>query len=415
MSGPWSQPTPGIGPPVQPTPATGPWIQPAAATGPWGQTPQGPGQSPPPGMTTGLQTPQYQHAAPGIPPGRQHPIWFQPRSALWWVYCLVCLGGLIALVIQLLPVAVITWSGILVGLPFTIVTLLVIATLILWLDLFRAHVRIARVLAMGFVWGAAGGTGIAMFANDNITRVIQNLAGDRFAVDWQAPISAAIVEEGIKGLGVFTVAWLARPLLTRPMHGLLLGGFTGLGFQVVEDVTYSANAGLLSAQGDIASALLVGVLRLFTGFVSHWMLTGIAGIGIVTALGAPGWSRARRLGTFAVFYLLGAAMHFGWDAPMPGDSGLGSTALRSLIYIVIFIVVYLWVVRSEQRWFRGAVDWVVAQRIAPPYELNTLISRRERRRARRAQRVPHRIARLRRHELLDWVQTVDAHRTGGSV
>lgn len=339
--------------------------------------------------------------------------WFRPRSALWWVYWLVCLGGLAALVLQLLPVAVLTWSGILVGLPFAIVTLLVIATLILWLDLFRAHVRIVNVLAMGFVWGAAGGTGIAMFANDNITHIVQNLAGEAFAVDWQAPIAAAIVEEGIKGLGVFAVACLSRPLLTRPMHGLLLGGFTGLGFQVVENITYSANAGLLSAQGDIGNALLVGVLRLFTGFVSHWMLTGIAGIGIVTALGAPGWSRARRAGVLAIFYLLGAAMHFGWDAPPIGDSGLGGTALRGLLFVIIFAAIYVWVVRTEQRWFRALVDWAVAQRIAPPYELNTLVSRRARRRARRAQRVPRRIARLRRRELLDWTQAVDAGLAGG--
>jgi RsiW-degrading membrane proteinase PrsW (M82 family) len=336
-------------------------------------------------------------------------VWLQPRSALWWVYCLICLGGLIALALQLLPVAVITWSGILVGLPFTVATLLVISALILWLDLFRVHVRITGVLAMGFVWGAAAGTGTAMFANDNVIRVIQDLAGDGFAVNWQAPISAAIVEEAVKGLGVFTVAWLSRPLLTRPMHGLLLGGFTGLGFQVVEDVTYEANAGLQSAQGDVGSALIVGVLRLFTAFTSHWMLTGIAGIGIVAAVGARGWSRRRRLGVFAIFYLLGVAMHFGWDAPVTGDSGVGSTLGRAGVYVVIFIVVYLWVIRAERRWYRAFVDWAVAQRIAPPGELNTLISHRARRKARRALRMPHRIARLRRHELLDWAQAVDAH------
>jgi hypothetical protein len=72
---------------------------------------------------------------------------------------------------------------------------------------------------MGFVCGALAGTGIAMFANDRNMRVIQNLAGNGFAIDWQAPISAAIVEEAVKGVGVFAVAWLSRPLLRRPMHG----------------------------------------------------------------------------------------------------------------------------------------------------------------------------------------------------
>ncbi len=339
-------------------------------------------------------------------------IWFRPRSALWWTYCLICFVGLIAVVLQMLPAAMVTWSGILVGLPFTVVTLLVTAAFIVWLDLFRVHVRIRAVLAMGFVWGAAAGPGIAIFANDNIIRAIQNLAGDQFALNWQAPISAAIVEEGIKGAGVLAVAWLFKPLLARPMHGLLLGAFTGLGFQITEDIVYEANAGLQSAQGDIASALLVGILRLFTGITSHWMLTGIAGVGIVTAVCAPGLSRMRRILTFACFYLLGAAMHFGWDAPMAGNAGFGSIVRRTVVYVIVFAVVYRWVVGFEKHWFRALVDWVVAQRIAPPDELNTLISRRSRRRARRALRLRHRIARERRHELLDWVQAVDARLTG---
>ncbi|WP_051193961.1 PrsW family intramembrane metalloprotease [Nocardia jiangxiensis] len=338
--------------------------------------------------------------------------WFRPRSALWWTYCLICLGGSIALVLQLLPAALLTWSGILVGVPFMVVTLLVVAALLAWLDLFRDHVRIRVALAMGFVWGALAGPGIAIFGNDNVIHAIANLAGDAFAVDWQAPISASIIEEGIKGTGVLAVAWLFRSQLSRPMHGLLLGGFTGLGFQLTEDATYQANAGLQSAQGDLGTALLVAILRLLTGVTSHWMLTGIAGIGIVTAVGASGWSRGRRAAALVVFYLLGAAMHFGWDAPMSGSTGFGSVVRRTMLYVVIFIAVYLWVVRIETRWFRSVVDWAVAQHLAPPDELNTLISRRSRRQARRALRLPHRIAVLRRHELLDWVQIVDARLTG---
>ncbi|MEG8183296.1 PrsW family intramembrane metalloprotease [Nocardia terpenica] len=346
--------------------------------------------------------------------------WFQPRSALFWVYWVVVVGGALGLVVQVLPVAAVTWSGILVGLPFVLATLLAIGAIIVLLDRFRARRPIVTPLIMGFVWGAAAGPGIAMFANDNNMRVVQNIAGDAFAVNWQAPISAAIVEEGIKGAGVFAVAWLSRPLLIRPMHGLLLGAFTGLGFQVVEDVVYEANAGLQSAQGDIASAVLVGILRLATGITSHWMLTGLAGIGIVVAVGESGWPRARRALVFATFYLLGAALHFGWDAPAPWNAGVGSIVLRTLGYVVVFAAVYAWVLRTEQRWYRMIVAWVVARGMAPPDELATLVSWRSRRRARRQQRIPHRIARQRQHVLLDWVQAVGAnlriaHGPGGDV
>ncbi|MQY22927.1 PrsW family intramembrane metalloprotease [Nocardia macrotermitis] len=342
--------------------------------------------------------------------------WFRPRSALWWTYALICLAGSIGLVLQMLPSATLTWSGILIGLPFMVVTLLVVGAFLSWLDLFRDHVRIRVALAMGFVWGAAAGPGIAIFANDNLIHVIRNLTGEAFAVDWQASISASIVEEGVKGAGVLAVAWLFRSQLHRPMHGLLLGGFTGLGFQLTEDATYQANAGLLSAQGDLGSSLLVAILRLLTGVTSHWMLTGIAGIGIVTAVGASTWSPRRRAATLVTCYLLGAAMHFGWDAPISG-SGIGTVLCRIVLYALIFTALYRWVVRIDTRWFRSVVDWAVAQHLAPPGELHTLVSRRSRRRARRALRLPHRIAVPRRHELLDWVQAVDARLggTGGAI
>ncbi|PXX65647.1 RsiW-degrading membrane proteinase PrsW (M82 family) [Nocardia tenerifensis] len=338
--------------------------------------------------------------------------WFQPRSALFWVYWIVALLGVVGLVLQLAPVAVLTWRDILVGLPFALLTMLVFGWVILHSDRLRARQRIRTPLLMGFLWGALAGPGIAMFANDHNMRIIQNLAGDAFAIDWQAPISAAIVEEAIKGVGVFAVAWLARPLLDRPMHGLLLGGCTGLGFQVVENVTYSANAGLLSAQYNPANAMLVGALRLFTGVTSHWMLTSLAGIGIVLAVARADWPGRRRVQVLAMFYLLGAALHFGWDAPSPASVPIGSIVTRTLLYVLIFAVVYVWVVRTEREWFREVVDWAVSRGIAPAGELSTLISRRSRRRARAAERrngrTDGRAQRQRQRVLLDWVQETGA-------
>ncbi|WP_378735178.1 PrsW family intramembrane metalloprotease [Nocardia brasiliensis] len=338
--------------------------------------------------------------------------WFQPRSALFWTYCLISILGLLGLIRQLAPVAALTWRDMLAGLPFTLATLVVFGVLILHLDRLRAQRRIRTPLIMGFAWGALAGPGIAMFANDHNMRVIQNLAGDAFAMNWQAPISAAIVEEAIKGIGVFAVAWLFRPLLNRPIHGLLLGGCTGLGFQVVENITYEANAGLLSAQDDPANAVLVGIVRLLTGITSHWMLTGLAGIGIVLAVARSDWSGRRRAQVFVMFYLLGAALHFGWDAPSPARVPVGSIAARTMLYVLIFAVIYTWVVRTERQWFRAVVGWAVTKGIAPAGELSTLISRRSRRRARAAERINGQYSRRqqvrRQRILLDWVQEAGA-------
>lgn len=335
----------------------------------------------------------------------------RPSSALFWVYLLMLPVGVFAALAQLASTLSLTLFDVFVAMPFTLATLFVFGWLLLCLDPLRAHRRIGVPLAMGFVWGGLVGPGIAMWANDHTMRALQNLAGDAFATNWAAPISASIVEEGIKGLGVFTVAWLVRPLLRRPIHGLLLGGFTGLGFQVVEDMTYSANSGLSSAQGGAQDAFQIGLLRFFVGITSHWMFTALAGIGIVLAIAHREWSGAHRFRVFAFFYLLGAAMHFAWDAPSPESVNDMLVMLgKMVLYIAVFAAVYIWVLRGERSWFRRASESIAAQGIAPPEELVTLISHRTRRRARTAIRrlggPPRRVLLRRQNKLIDMVQTL---------
>ncbi|MEV0249729.1 PrsW family intramembrane metalloprotease [Nocardia sp. NPDC050712] len=334
------------------------------------------------------------------------------RSPVFWVYCLALLAGGLGLLFQLYPVLLLTWRDSLVGAPFVLATGLVFGALILYLDRLRAHRWIVRALVMGFLWGALAGPGIAMWANDHNLAVIRNLGGDAFAINWQAAISAPIVEESIKGLGVFTVAWLWRSLLWRPIHGLLLGGCTGLGFQVVENATYEANAGLSAAQPEAADAILVGLLRLFTGLTSHWMLTALAGIGIVQAVARADWPMARRVRVFVTFYLLGVGFHFLWDSPQPQDDfPLGITLLRMVAALLIFGVIYTGIVRGERRWFRSTISTAVRKGIAPAEEPAMLITRHTRRIARKATRErfgpagPTRLdLRRRQRRLIDWVQ-----------
>ncbi|QIS16821.1 PrsW family intramembrane metalloprotease [Nocardia arthritidis] len=309
--------------------------------------------------------------------------WFQPSSALFWVYFLIVCVGWAGLVLQLLGVFALTASEVLVGLPFTLATLVIFGWVIIRLDSLRARHVLRTGLRFGFLWGAMAGPGIALFGNDHLMRVVQNIAGDDFANDWQAPISATIVEEGIKGIGVFTVAWLGRWIFVRPMHGLLLGGCVGLGFQVVEDLIYEANAGLTSAQGGATPAILVGAVRLVAGIASHWMFTALAGIGIVVAVARRDWSMTRRLGVFAVFYSMGCALHFGWDAPDTAHIEYLGIGLKLVVYVVFFAAVYAWVLRGEREWFRSMIPIAAARGIATPEQLATLITRRSRRAARK--------------------------------
>ncbi|QLY30525.1 PrsW family intramembrane metalloprotease [Nocardia huaxiensis] len=337
---------------------------------------------------------------------------FRAGSALFWVYWAMLIIGPIALLAQLASTLSLTLGDVIVGMPITLLTLLVFGGLLVYLDRLRARTTIRVPLFLGFLWGALVGPGIAIYANDDNMRAIQNLAGDAFANNWAAPISASIVEEGIKGLGVFVVAWLARPLLYRPMHGLLLGGFTGLGFQVTEDITYNANAALQSAQGGPGPAIIVSLVRFAVGVTSHWMFTALAGIGIVLAIARKDWSAGKRFGVFAGCYLLGAAMHFAWDAPSPEGFDTFGIGGKMAIYIAVFLLVYFRVLRSERSWFREMAKTVAAQGVAPIEELNTLVTRRSRRHTRASVihqgGPPNRWLKQRQRQLIEVVQRAGA-------
>ncbi|APA99684.1 PrsW family intramembrane metalloprotease [Nocardia seriolae] len=312
--------------------------------------------------------------------------WFQPRSLLFWVYCLAVLVGPIMFLLQAAGQVWFAGAAALAALPITALTLLVIGRIIFALDPFRARRRLVAPMVMGAIWGATVWTGLAMWANDHLSRAITNAFGDHFAVSWSAAITAPIDEEYIKAIGIAVVAVLFRARLTRPMHGLLLGASVGLGAQIAEDCLYSTQTALTSPQDPVVDVLLVAVLRLITALTSHWAMSALAGVGIVLLLIRTDRSRGWRLGVFALFYALAFTMHFLFDAPRPPGPALLSTYLPILIDLVIFAIAYAWVLSTERHWFRGLIERPAARAIGTEAGLAPLLTYHRRRKARAALR-----------------------------
>lgn len=312
--------------------------------------------------------------------------WFQPRSALFWVYCVAVVVGPLLFLMQAAGQVWFAGAAALAALPITALTLLVIGRILFALDPFRARRQLVAPLVMGAIWGATVWTGLAMWANDHLSRAVTNLFGDRFAISWSAAVTAPIDEEYIKAIGIAVVALLFRSRLTRPMHGLLLGAAVGLGAQIAEDCLYSTQTALSSPQTPVADVVLVAVLRLVTALTSHWAMSALAGVGIVVALVRTDRSLAWRLGVFALFYGLAVTMHVLFDAPRPPGPPLVSTYLPILIDLVIFAVAYAWVLASERRWFRGLIARPAARAIGTEAALAPLLTYHRRRGARAALR-----------------------------
>ncbi|MFJ4649728.1 PrsW family glutamic-type intramembrane protease [Nocardia sp. NPDC088792] len=309
------------------------------------------------------------------------------------MYCLAVLGGPILFVLQAFGQVWYAMPAALAAVPITALTLLMIWRILLWLDGFHARGFILAPLVMGFIWGATVWPGLSMWANDHVTRVVTNLGGDAFAVNWQAAISAPIDEELIKAIGIAVVAVLFRPLLTRPMHGLLLGGFVGLGAQIAEDCLYSTQTALLSPQHPASDTIIVALLRLITAFTSHWAMSALAGVGIVVLMSRTDRPWSWRLGMFAMFYLLAVAMHVIFDAPHPPGPGLLVIFLPVLVDAAIFTIAYRWVLGTERQWFRGVIALPAARALGPEANLSALLTAGGRRNARAALRYSLRMSR----------------------
>ncbi|MVU83926.1 PrsW family intramembrane metalloprotease [Nocardia sp. ET3-3] len=308
--------------------------------------------------------------------------WFQPRSMLFWVYCLAVIAGPLLFLLQAAGQVWFAGTPALAALPITALTLLVIARIVFALDPFRARRHLVAPMAMGAIWGATVWTGLAMWANDHLSRAITNGIGDRFATSWSAAITAPTDEEYIKAIGIVVVALMFRNRLSRPMHGLLLGAAVGLGAQIAEDCLYSTQIALSSPQDPVVDVLLVAVLRLITALTSHWAMSALAGVGIVLAIIRTDRSWGWRLGVFALFYALAFSMHFLFDAPRPPGPALLSTYLPILIDLVIFAIAYSWVLATERRWFRGLIALPAARALGPEAGLEPLLTYRSRRKAR---------------------------------
>ena len=126
--------------------------------------------------------------------------------------------------------------------------------LIYLLDLYERE-PIPLLLA-SFLWGAIAATQLAGFANAGWGLVVARVGGPEFASRWTAALTAPLVEETLKGLGVVLIVLIARREVDDMMDGFVYGAVCGLGFAVVEDVFY-----FIGVFGGSTSDVLQRVLR----------------------------------------------------------------------------------------------------------------------------------------------------------
>jgi protease PrsW len=132
-------------------------------------------------------------------------------------------------------------------------------------------------LALVLGWGAVAACGIAATVNTGVEAVAGALGGKELAAVVGACVSAPIVEEGMKGLGVLGVFYFLRREFDGVVDGVIYATFVTLGVAAIENVVYYGNAMRADAGGDALAAtfLLRGVLAPW----GHPLYTSMTGIG----------------------------------------------------------------------------------------------------------------------------------------
>ncbi|HSD41213.1 MAG TPA: PrsW family intramembrane metalloprotease [Burkholderiales bacterium] len=193
--------------------------------------------------------------------------------------------------------------------------LAVVPLAILWF-LDRRERETPWLFAAAFFWGAVIATALALPFNTAFAAAVDAwlmqhpLVAQTLGPDARemiaAPISAPIVEELAKALGVVLLFWLLRAEFDNMRDGFVYGALVGVGFTWFESALYVAQS--YAEFGVPSWGMQLGWRYALFGFGGHAMFTGIFGV----FLGVAMQTRRRWLRILAPLFglLVAIAAHF---------------------------------------------------------------------------------------------------------
>ena len=148
------------------------------------------------------------------------------------------------------------------------------------------------LFASAFLWGGCIATGLAVPFNTIFIQFVElwvrqhpqvkEVLGPDAALLLAAPISAPIVEEISKALGVLLIFWLLRSEFDNMRDGIVYGGLVGLGFNWFESALYVAQG--YAEFGTPPYGAELGARYALFGFGGHALFTGLFGAFLGLAL-----------------------------------------------------------------------------------------------------------------------------------
>jgi RsiW-degrading membrane proteinase PrsW (M82 family) len=273
-----------------------------------------------------------------------HESFFRRNNLAVWVWGVFCFLGA-ADFLEVIEFAIA--SGQTFGMAAIAVSLFLgisVIWLLRWLDVLDQE-PLGNVVAV-VLWGGLAAIYVAGPANDALGLLIGSVVTE--SSGWLWAIVAPINEELLKVLGVALIIVACRKDIHGVMDGVFYGAMAGLGFEVVENIYYYANALQAAGGTEITAGIDLLALRTYYAFASsHMAFTAIAGAGLAYAATAS-VSTTRKVLVATGLLLTAGVLHGFWNSPIfqeLGDSPL--YILRGVPALVVLVAVLMWVSKHE--------------------------------------------------------------------
>lgn len=264
------------------------------------------------------------------------------RGFRWTLGFCVGVGAVVPLAVIVLS-AVFSPAGVAVGVVLGAVYTALIIWLLRLLPIWPRGIS-AWWVVMCLGWGSGTSMVAAFLTAGPLIHIVEYVGWTEALASW----AGAYPEEIIKTAGVGVVLFSFRRL-TRPWHGLATGALIGLGFEVIENISYGATLAPSHLESDVLGALEIWVLRLSAGPILHIGWTALAGWGLGLALFAAGRSPSWRVTTALGWFMVAFVLHFGWNYVSDNDAiTIATFFVVAAVFYPTLIVVTVRAVRQAR-------------------------------------------------------------------
>lgn len=243
-----------------------------------------------------------------------------------------------------------------------------------WLD--RYDPEPLWLLSLSFAWGALVAVIASFVVNTivgiGITAAVGGAEGAYFGNIASAVISAPIVEEGSKGLGLVILLVFFRRYFDDILDGIVFAGMIGLGFATVENVMYYGGA---LGQSGIGALVILFFMRGVLSPFAHVTFTSMTGIGC--GISRESHNKFVRVAAPLLGYFAAVVLHGIWNG-ISVVGGLSSFLVGYLLLEIPFFLLFLgftiYVLRRQNKILKEMLAFDVARQLIPEPHFKIAVS-----------------------------------------